>query len=136
MLKIFKLKTTVETRFVYLYDLLCSVYKRWDTLSVALDTARKHRGYGGDAVPKLNAWQKKPVGQLKSILGVVRASMTALSGSKTVSFTKSITEWHKIMDALRPADDDEPIIARYKVELKAALDRVRGSCRVLCTLTN
>jgi hypothetical protein len=63
---------------------------------------------GGGHVPLLEQSLKPSLEQLCSLLTVIKGCMDALSGSKSISFSKSITEWHKIQHAMEAAAGDVP----------------------------
>ncbi len=69
-LKAVTLKTTVETRFVYLYDVVRAVLKRWEPIRSALQVAAAAGG-----APTLTAADKANAEAVRDIIGPIRHAM-------------------------------------------------------------
>ena len=125
MVKAFRLKSTVETRFVYLYDSLGSVLEHWDAIAIALDICR------GDAVekekvlvPYLDSAMKVQCQSLLSVLAVLRSAISEISGSKSASLSHSIKVWQEVTACTSPVPGDSALMRKLKLGLANELHTV------------
>lgn len=118
----FRLKTTVETRFVYLYEVLIVVLRHWKDLSLALSA---FAGLGvGVGVPTITEDARRRTEGMVAVLKPFRLAVGTLSGSKTVSLSHSVVEWYKLLQALASNPVDHERVATFKVSLHAELMKV------------
>lgn len=128
LLKVFKLKKLVETRFGYVAECCEKFLKHWSHIAPAMRAMRATSTTPAD-VPILTDTMKLQVQELVAVLKPIRVVMGKIAGSKTVSLCSSITEWNAMMRTLQPdatADAELlPCTLHLKDQLLAALTRVR-----------
>jgi hypothetical protein len=114
LLKLFRLKRPVETRFIYLYDSVNSVLKFFIAVCTALVILRE---MGLKDVPVLDESMRPGLEKLLTILKALRLAIAAVSGSKTPSLAASVKAWIDVVRISAADPTDSADMKSFRAEL-------------------